>query len=219
MNPKVFQFFDALTLASPVILFIGMILGFVYYRRLDALHRWLHFFLIMALLVDIASRILGEVYHNNLILIPIYGLLELLIFTYIYFTFLLRVKYKLWIISIAIVVLFNLYEIFQSLHVDPKDFNSHSRVVDYLVIVIMSIVFYIHQIATANAKSSSIFFLNTVILLFYSLNLILYLPLNFLINEASDIKFHFWTVSLVLTLIFYISIVRTIWIHGKNHKP
>ena len=79
MDPKVFKFFDALTYCSPAILLAGIVLGIFYINRLDRLHKLLLLFLVMALVVDLLSRFLGSYYKNNLIMIPIYGLLELLI--------------------------------------------------------------------------------------------------------------------------------------------
>ena len=219
MNAIVAELSAILSYFSPIILLFGIILGIVYYPRLDRAHRLLILFLSMALFIDILSRLAGEFYGNNLIFIPIFGLLELVLWSYIYFSCLMAIKNKIWLILVWILVLYNLYEIVTLLNVEPKDFNSNSRVFDSLAVVIISIVFYIKQIVNENPAKPGFMFLNTIIFAFYSLNLILYLPINFLINETSNIKFIFWSISLVLTLVFYSSIIRLIWIHGKNHKP
>lgn len=218
MNPNVVWIIETLTLGSPLILFFGIILGLKYYARLDDFHRLLLLYLFVALIIDLLGRIMAFYFNNNLILIPIFGLLELLLLSSIYFKYLIGIKNKLWAIPIAILVLFNLYEILNLINIEPKDFYCNSRVLDSLAIVIMSIIFYIKTIANEDPIKPGLLFLNTIIFAFHSLNLILYLPINFLINEQSNIKFHFWSISLFLTLIFYVSMIRIIWMHGKNHK-
>ncbi len=210
---------DFLTLCSPAILLLGVIVGLIYYTRLENIHRILLAYLLMALIIDFFSRYLGLYHHNNLILIPIFAFFELIILSHLYFKHLLVVKNRFWIIGIGCLLIFNLFEIFTLINVDPANFFCLSRVLNSMAIVVMSIVFYIKQIADEYPLKSGFMLLNTIIFAFQSLNLILYLPINFLINEGSNIKFHFWYISLVLTLIFYISIIRIIWIHGKNHKP
>ncbi len=219
MNPNLYKFYDALTYCSPIILLLGVILGLVYFSRLERVYRLLLLFLVMSLVIDITSRLVGRFYQNNLILIPIYGLFELLILSRVYIKYLKIVKNSAWYFVIGALVVYNIYEIINLFNVEPKDFNSHSRVFDSLALVVMSIVFYIKQIVDDIPARPGFLFLNTVIFAFHSLNLILYLPINFLINENSDVKFHFWYASLVITLVFYSSIIRMIWKHGKNHKP
>lgn len=219
MDSSVAEISYYLTHCSPAILLFGIVVGILYYSKLERIHRLLTIFLALALIVDLISRLVGELYGNNLILIPIYGLLELLFWAYLYFSCLITLKNNLFLIPLGILVLYNLYEITVLFNVEPKDFNSNSRVFDSLAIVIISIVFYIQQIVKDNFEKQRIMFLNTIVFAFYSLNLILYLPINYLINETSNIKFHFWSISLVLTLVFYSLIVHMIWKHGKNHKP
>ncbi|MEM9822200.1 MAG: hypothetical protein AAF985_14050, partial [Bacteroidota bacterium] len=126
---------------------------------------------------------------------------------------------RIWSIMIVLLVSYSLYEIIILWEVNPKDFFCLSKVFNSLAIVIMSIVFYIAQIARDHQAKPTFFLLNTIIFAFHSLNLILYLPINFLINENSNIKFYFWSISLVLTLLFYLSIIHILWIHGKNRIP
>jgi len=210
--------FNDIEYIPPVILFLGIILGLVYYSRLKNMPRILLLYLFVAFIIHMIGRILAFYFNNNLILIPIFGLLELIILSSLYFKHLIVIKNKFWLIPIGFLILFNLIEIFMLVNVDPKDFFCISRVLDSLAIVVMSIVFYIKLIANDPKIKPSFLFLNSIVFAFQSLNLVLYLPINFLINVESDIKFHFWTTSLILTSIFYIAIIRIIWIHGKNHK-
>ena len=219
MNPNVRALLDDLTMLSPLILLFGIGLGLFFFSKLEKVHRILLLYLIAAFVVDILSRVLAEFYNNNLILIPIFGLLELLILSWLFFKYLLEVQSKWWYVLIGLLVIFNLKEIIFLMDVKPKDFYCHSRVLDSLVIAVMSLVFFIRQINFDDQGKRGFLLLSTIIFAFHSINLILYLPINFLINETSNIKFHFWGLSLVLTLIFYISIIRVLWIHGKNLKP
>ena len=217
MNPNS-SLFEALGYCPSIILLFGVILGVLYYSRLENIHRILLLYMLVALIIDILGRIMGHYFNNNLILIPIFGLLELVILSRLYLKHLIVIKNKYWLIPLGLLILFNLVEIFTLINVEPKDFYCISRVLDALAIVIMSIVFYVKLIASDSPIKPSFLFLNSVVFAFQSLNLILYLPINFLINVESNIKFHFWTTSLVLTLIFYIAIIRIIWIHGKSLK-
>lgn len=219
MNPNVLQILEVLTVSSPIILCVGIVLAALYFSRLEGVHKILLLYMVAALIIDILGRILGHYVNNNLILIPIFGLIEILLLTRLYFTYFIGVKNKFWLIPIGVLICFNFYEIFSLYGVEPKDFNCTSRVLDSLTIVLFSIIFFIKIIADSEIAKKGFLFLNSVIFAYHSLNLIIYLPINFLINETSNIKFHFWSISLLLTLIFYLSIIRIIWIHGKNHKP
>lgn len=219
MSPELLNLLEYLTLISPFLLFVGMVIGVAFYSKLEDSHRLLVIYLFVAFLIDILSRLMGIYYNNNLILIPLFGLFELLLLSRLYFKHLIPVKSGVWSILIAFLVVFNLVEIVLLFDVTPEDFSGYSRALDSLAIVILSIVFYLKQIANDQELKPGFFFLNTLIFVFHSLNLILYLPLNFLINENSNVKFHFWSISLVLTLIFYISIIRILWTYGKNPKP
>jgi len=218
MNPNASWLFETITFCAPIILLFGIILGTIYYKRLENIHRTLFFYLLVALFIDILSRVMGHYFNNNLILIPIFGLLELVILATLYFKFLIKIKNKLWLFPIGCLILFNIIEIFTLVNVDPTEFYCNSRVLDSIAIVVMSIIFFFKILGSEHQQKPGFLFLNTIIFAFHSLNLILYLPINFLINVESDIKFHFWTTSVILTSVFYISIIRIIWIHGRNLK-
>jgi hypothetical protein len=54
--------------------------------------------------------------------------------------------------------------------------------------------------------------------IYFSLNLIFFLPVNFLINVASSVKFYFWSANLLLTISFYTFLCKEIWKNGSTRK-
>lgn len=61
--------------------------------------------------------------------------------------------------------------------------------------------------------------LNGVILTYFSLNLIMILPINYFINAETDLKFIFLVSNMITTTLFYIYLTYSLWKNGKIQKP
>ncbi len=206
------------TYLSPLLLLLGLIVGGLYYKYLSPQHKTLYYYLLAAIIIDILGRIFEAAYGNNLILIPVFGVLELISFSVLYYLHLLKTKSIPLLLIICAGLFYIIFEIWTVKSVDPKVFQSYSRVVDAFIIVLMSILFYLKKVDEDDAIELNLFSLNAAILIYFSLHLIFFLPINFLINESSQLKFYFWSVNLLVTLSFYLFLIRSIWKNGKTQK-
>ena len=208
---------DVCTWAAPIVLLIGIATGTLLYSLLDPIHRVLLVYCVTALLTDLTSRVFGELYNNNLFLIPLFGLAELGLFAVLYYKYLLGSQSKVLLLCLLSGLGFIAFETIAVYALDPGSFQSYSRVVDPFFIVLLSVL-YFRKLGQEEIIHTELLQLNTVILLFFSLNLIFFLPVNFLINEHSPLKFWFWLANLVLTLCFYSFLIRSIWKRGKTRR-
>lgn len=213
-----YEFIDTLTFLAPAASFTGVAAGIYYYRFLNPVYKMIGLYLIIALATDIFSRLYVLNYDNNLVFILIFSLLELLIFVCLYLIFFLQQQRKLMLIVASAGVLFIIWEIFSLRFIQVEQFQSYSKVVDTFLIILLSIAFFFEKIKAYDSKQWKLFRLNSIILTFFSLNLIFFLPLNFMINENSGLKFYFWLANLIITILFYIFLTLEIWRNGLTRK-
>lgn len=209
-----------LTWISPVVLIIGVIIGSYYYKQLDQVRKLIFVYLIGALLFDILSRVIGLYFmKNNLILIPLFSLFELPMFTYIYARHLTKqYAIAMYIIS-SLASLFIINECFTANSADLQNFQSYSRTLGAFLIVLYSLTYYIENFFQISEEVQSKMRINTLILGFFSLNLIFLLPINFLINASSPLRFYLLFGNLFLTIVFYLTLTISLWRNGKTQKP
>ncbi|WP_237421185.1 hypothetical protein [Flavobacterium sp. Sd200] len=105
-----------------------------------------------------------------------------------------------------------LYFVFNTL--DVKQFQPYAKVADNFIVILMALSFYYQKINSFNELRWGYFRLNTVILIYFTFNIMVFLPFNFMINESSGIKFYFWTANMVFILLFYGYLVSLIWKNG-----
>jgi len=212
------DFYSVLYLAtylSPLILVAGLIIGGIEFHHLDRVHKILVFYLSFALIIDLLGRYFAKVYGHNLLLIPFFGLTELSCFFMIYRQKVLIGKNLLITIMSGLTVIFILYEVWENRLMNTITFQSYSRVLVSFNIILMCIRYFTLKINENVSGFSSLFSLNTAIFIFYSLNLIVFLPINFLINENTELKFYFWLLNLLVTISFYSFLIRLLWKNGK----
>lgn len=206
-----------ITLVSPLVLAIGVSIGLFYYKYLKKDYRFLLWYLVICLLTDISSRILGEITKNNLIIIVFFSLSELIFFTIFYQVCFF--KRKVWPVIIAgsLIALYIIWEIFSLWNVPPTEFQTYSKTLSSFLIIFMSINYLLEKIERKEKNNNDIR-INSAIIIFFSLHLIFFLPINYLINVPSFIKFYFWNANFVFTVIFYIFLIREIWKNGSTQK-
>lgn len=211
------QFFATCTLLVPFLLLFGILGGLYYYHFLDKKVQYLIVYLFICLTTDILSRIAATLYDNNLIFIVIFSLLEL-VFFYVYYRFcFFKKNIKIYSIITSLACIYMLYEVLTLKDVAPLDFQPYSKVLCSFIIIIMSINSLFENIGKED-QDTSIVKLSSVFLIYFSLNLIFFLPVNFLINVASSVKFYFWSANFLLTVSFYTFLSKEIWKNGSTHK-
>lgn len=205
------------TYLSPVILLIGISIGIYYYKTVDVLRKTLTVYIFLMLILDLLARFLGNVYGNNLVLIPVYGFIELLMFSIFYYFLGIKDNLKIKFLLAFILLLsfiFTIWEVIEVYTLPAAEFESYAKAISTLVTVLLSLGFFLEKIYMKKDISSDMFMLNSGILLYYSLNLIIFLPIDFLIN-GNELKFYFWLVNLIFTLAFYVFLISSIWKNGK----
>ncbi|MCW3083858.1 MAG: hypothetical protein JWP12_1224 [Bacteroidetes bacterium] len=215
MNGGAKFFIELFTYCMPLLLIAGVIIGLFRFLALNAVHRLLLGYLAMALIIDVLSRIFGIVMHNNLLFIPLFGFLELAFFTWLYFRYFLPSQSRFLLIVPVIGLGFIAWEFYQGEWMDPLHFNAYSRVVDPVTVVFLCMLHF-REIGNAVPLAVERMRMNSAILLFFSLNLVFFLPVNFLINVPSQLKFYFWLANLILTMAFYTFLIFEIWKNGKT---
>lgn len=217
--------FDELALyisvMSPIVLTLGVLTCLIMYKRLSITYKQVFFYLSLMLGVDIFSRIVWSLYNVNLIVLPLYSLLELVFFVYFYNKYLFA-KPNIIIISLGvlggiyIIVEMLLYFVFNTLNV--KQFQPYCKVIDNFIIIIMALFFFQQKISNFKESGWGNFRLNTVLLLFFTLNTIIFLPFNFLINGTSEVKFYFWIFHSVNLGLFYTLLTFEVLKDGRKLK-
>lgn len=214
------EILQLLNFLSPTILFIGLCIGCFFYKNLDSVHKWMLFYLLAMILVDFSSRIFRSD-GNNLIILPAFSLIEVLLFIVLYKRYLLKKNHKILTFLALCGIVYIITEIFMNFiikDVVAKDFQPYAKVVDNFIVIISAFVFFYEKINIFKESKWDYFRLNAVIIVFFSLNMIFFLPFNFLINESSGLKFYFWLGNLIITVLFYSYLTHCIWKNGRTHK-
>lgn len=201
----------------PAILLFGIIIGCYHYKYLKREYKFLLLYLLICFLTDVSSRIVGEITKNNLIFIVLFSFFELIFFTTFYQVCFFKRKVRSVIIVSSIFGIYIIWEIFSLWNIPPAEFQTYSKTLSSFLIIFMAINYLLEKIEHKE-KNNRVIMLNSVIIIFFSLHLIFFLPINFLINVPSFIKFYFWTTNFLLTLIFYAFLIREIWKNGSIQK-
>ena len=207
---------NLLNFSSPLALLLGVLCSLVYLKYLDRTSRILFVYFIWCITFDIVSRFATAYIGNNLIMWIAFNLGELVIFSALYFS-LLKKRTLLGILS-ALGMAYLIFEIVYIDSYDVKHFQSYSKIVSSILIVIMVMVDFVSHLNSDKSISKNIQWLNSAILAYFSLVLILFLPLNLLINETSSIITYIWFSYLIVTVLFYVFISFFIWKNGRNRK-
>ncbi|KAF2519586.1 hypothetical protein E0W68_04375 [Flavobacterium salilacus subsp. salilacus] len=205
----------------PIFLTTGLIIGIVSYRYIDRLHKTIFFYLLAMLIVDIVSRLLKYFYFNNQIMLLVYSLIELFVFVLLYRNYLFSKKNKILIFTGYLGTIYIIGEIVYYFIINdtkPEQFQPYAKVVDNFIIILLALTFLYEKMNSFKESRWDNFRLNIVVLVFFTLNTLIFLPFNFLVNEASGIKFYFWACNLILVVIFYGFLISEIWRNGRIRK-
>lgn len=210
-----FEFAKGFTFSTPVFLVIGLSIGFYYYKLLDNIHKSLVWYFVAMLLADGFSRLLGAT-GNNLIGLLVYCLFEMTLFTCFYFKYLFKIKHKPVLLLYAVACAYILWEIANLESADVKGFQSYAKVADDFVIIVLTLTFFHERINIFKEAKWDNFLFNVIVLIFFSINLVFILPLNFMINDSLGI--YFWFGNNISIVLFYSYLTHSIWKNGRTQK-
>lgn len=204
---------------SPIVLIIGVALGLFLYKRLDTVHVSILYYMLAMLCVDLISRFFWR-YGNNHIVLLAYSLIEVIGISYFYYKLLLTKKYILTFVINAFVIIYIAWELFSYLFfgTDVQHFQPYAKVVDNFMIILLALSFLYEKMNSYKESRWDNFRLNIAVLIFFTLNTLIFLPFNFLVNEKSGIKYYFWTGNVILLLLFYGFLTWLIWQNGRQNK-
>lgn len=212
-------FSEIITKASPLVLIIGSSVGLYFFKRLDKVSKLLFFYLIGSLAIDLFSRFLGNLVGNNLVLFFVLTGLELFIFLKLYYD--LTKKKKL-VIGLAVFGI--IYTITESIYVNTtnvKLFQPYAKALGPLLIVLMALIFFFELIRDEEnlyKNEDDYLVLNSMILCFFALEFLIFLPLNFLINTDVQLAGYVWISNVFFLILFYLYLTYFIWKRGRNPK-
>lgn len=201
----------------PLILISGIILGIYYYAAIELKYRYFILYFGICLLIDIVSRIAGNFYGNNLLFLVVFSLLELLFFYKFYRTCFFKRKVPRHFVATLIACIYMTGEIYLLSTTRPEEFQSYSKTLGSFIILLM-IIDFLFEMLNKKQLNNDLLKFNSILIIYFSINLIFFLPVNFLINAPSYIKFYFWFVHLIVTILFYLFIMIGIWKNGVKRK-
>lgn len=193
---------------------MGVAIGVYYYKRVTKKSIILLYFLVASLSIDICARILGQIDYSNLILFNGLSVIEMLFFSLLYLQF-IKLKQLVWLLG-GIGIIYAIVETLQIDAVNITSFQPYSKMVSSFVIVTMALFYIFGQIKAEHKIAER--YLNYSIICYFSLELILLLPINLLINYESFTIYCVWFSHLFINLLFYTFLIRFIWKNGKTQK-
>jgi len=214
-----FEFYNAVTVAACIVLVLGLVVSVALYKKLDGMHKSLAVYLGLMLGVDLLSRLVGYVLsNNNLIVMFIFTFIELSFFMYFYKRHLFKKRQRaLTLIGFAglAYMVGEALLIFVFRGLDFKQFQPYSKVVDNFIIILMALGYLHEKMNRFREDRWGNFRLNSIILVFFTLNTIVFLPFNFMINEKSGVQFYFLTGNAIVISLFNLYLMYEIWKNGR----
>jgi len=212
-----YQIVDLLTFLSPVVLLMGVVIGCYYYKLLNFIHKSITWYMLAMLCVDLTSRIF-RTYDNNLLILLVYSLMELILFVVFYYYALFKQRHIFTLITSIAGTIYIIWEISVFKKIETKNFQSYAKVVDDFIVIMLVLTFFYEKINIYKETKWDNFRLNAVILGFFSINLLFFLPYNFIINKSSGLQFYFWFGIIIITVLFYSYLTHSIWKNGRTRK-
>lgn len=216
-----FESLFVVTLISPIILIFGIIIGLYYRKHLDGCFRLLLMYLFIGIITELFSRYFGAIsdLKYNLFLIPIYGLLELVLFSLLYYKYIIKRKSRRFFVIILILLGLTLVDLSRMGDMfKASNFQSYGKVIADAGIVLFCLIYYLDVVKGRIKSTFELNLLNAGSITFFSLNLIIFLAINFLVNAKYNIVMFFWNFNLFVICSYYIIIIYLIWRNGKTRK-
>jgi len=209
---SILEFVTYLLYLNPIILVLILVYSYIKAEP-TPLTKIILSYLTTCLIFDFLMHLLGEIQSNNLILIPCFGVVELVLFSLLYHT---QTKHPVFICMVLPTLLCFVYELVTVDFKNTVSFQSYTRFISTLSLVCMAL-FYCYLLLKNSWKTyqSSFFLLNAALLIYASFTCLFYLPINLMINSSSQSKFLFWLFNLVVTLFFYLINAKVVCSPGK----
>jgi hypothetical protein len=212
----------SLSYLAPFVLLAGCILGGINYAKNPSVGRWIFWYLLVSLGLDIVSRYWGffSSEKNNLFLFSVNGLIDLLFFSRLYGKF-FRFSYKtlLQVVSIIVGVIVAGNIVFQGKQSFVANFQAYDKLLCDGVIFVFALISMFDLLRGKGELKQEIIRINVAVLLYFSLDMLMSLIMNFLVNAGlKNLVAYFWFLRLGLLITLYLILIYTLWQTGKNRK-
>jgi hypothetical protein len=196
-------------------LYLAGIFCCYFYKQLASIYQYLSFYIWFTIL----TNYIGLYFSSNLFWLPIYSFAELAIFSIIYLRFFLKgekvVLQSLLLLAHVLILLDFLFlcDLFK-----VETFYAFSKVVADISIILLCLRYYWTILKEDSPINKELLLLNSVFIGYFSINSILFLSINFLVNESLDLVTPFWVLNALSALFLYSFLTYMIWQHGKIQK-
>ncbi len=211
-------FMRLLTLVSPIVLLTGVIIGIINIKKNPKIGQLIFGYFIIELIIEIASRYWGQVNKNNLIFLSVAGIVDVLFFSTLYIRFFFARK-RIWLIFLSLpAILLLIYMMYHKVALKPSAFDAYDKVICDSIIVLFALISSYDLINGKEEVRKDVMRVNAAVLLSFSLDLLISLTYNFLINVGQHFVIYFWILRFVLLTALYTTLAYTLWQIGKNRK-
>ncbi|MFP9112574.1 hypothetical protein ACLI1A_01445 [Flavobacterium sp. RHBU_3] len=180
----------------------------LFFRRLDRYHKSLLVYLMLMLAMEYSISILGKMFGNNHMALPVFALIELCFFAYFYRTFYLFGKFRRIFlppfVAAALLIIIEFIYYFTLHKANPHVYQPYSKVAEDLVVLGMAFVVLNDAMSGKGAATThNGFWFNLVVIMYFTFNTVFFLPFNFMVNAPTDVKFAFWMTHTLSIVGFY----------------
>lgn len=203
-------------------IFLPLIIGFFQYKKLNKSHRFLYGFIILGTLTELGNKTIKEffVIKNNMPLGHLYISLSFIFLALFYMCELKGLINKK--IIIAIIILYELFclqnvILFQS----HLSYPSIPGAISALLLITFAIFLFANILRESKIRvlsESSLIWINSAVLLYYSGNFFFYTLYNFILSYSNEFLFRTLDFFRILNAIFYILIAIGLWKAGRKKQ-
>lgn len=205
--------------SSELAMYIAGLSSFYFYKKLIPQYKLIGVYIWLSIIIDLFTAYFMKSTGYNLFLLPIYSLIELAIFSCIYIRFFLKKNTPLLqgilLLTHSLIILDFLFlcDLFNS-----KTFYAFSKVVADVTIILLCLNYYWSTLKEETPINKELLLLNSVFIGYFSINCLIFLSINFLVNESLDLVTPFWLLNAISVLFLYLFLTYMIWQHGKIQK-
>jgi len=169
-----------------------------------------------ALFVEIITRILWLLNKPNLFILPIYVVIELGLLLWMYSLVLnssFLIRNKVWLIlAFTVLVACDSYFKFEVVH-------SVGRIIESAIVIMLVVAYFyktFQELKVQDLWQEPFFWISSGLLLFFSVNILIYIFVNFLLLYSKELNHQIWVVHSFLNALLYCSYSLALWISPKN---
>ncbi|MFY7729295.1 MAG: hypothetical protein ACOVRN_07250 [Flavobacterium sp.] len=189
-------------------------LGLVAWKKPSLFYRMLSVYLLLMTGMEFFGIYLAKVLNGrNHIFVLLDALTDVVFFSVLYGRCLLEKKTKLFLLLSILSGAYICFEIFFNFmykQVSVNEFQPYSKIVSDAFIIILALNFLYEKMNAFTATKVKHFWFNNIVMLYFTINLLVYLPFNFLVNESTGVKFVFWTLNIFCIEAFYLFLLSVI---------